>query len=75
MRNIFQHGRSLRWEQITQFQEEELPMHKRSYVTIRLSNRGAADVAAPTRLVVTSDQVGFETLRTIIREAVGTELV
>jgi hypothetical protein len=69
IRNIFQRGRQLRWEEITEFREEELPLQKRSYVTIHLSNHGAGTPHA-TKINVTSDQVGFESLRTIVREAV-----
>lgn len=73
-RNIFQRGRQLRWEEITEFREEELPLQKRSYTTIRISNRVPEGSALLTRISITSDQVGFETLRTIVREAIPDEL-
>jgi hypothetical protein len=70
MRNIFQRGRSLRWEEITSFREEEVRLSKHPYVVLHLSNQGAATGGRVTKIAVTNDQIAFETLRTIVREAV-----
>lgn len=68
VRNIFQRGRELRWEEVTRFHEEEVRLNKGSYVLLLLSNEGAKDQQRPIKISLTSDQVGFETLREIIRE-------
>ncbi len=71
MRNLFQRVRSLRWEDITDFYEEEVRLSKHPYVVLHLSNRRRGEGNQPvTKIDLTSDQVGFETLRAIVREAV-----
>jgi len=69
IRNIFQRGRELRWDAITRFHEEEVHLNKGSYSLLRLSNEGGADISRPTRIDITSDQIGFDMLRDIVREA------
>lgn len=68
MRNLFQRGRALRWDEITEFREEEVRLSKHPYIVLHLSNEGGD--GPTTRINLTNDQVGFETLRTIVREAV-----
>jgi hypothetical protein len=68
IRNIFQRGRELRWDQITRFHEEEVRLNKGAYSLMRLSNEGAG-APRPTRIDITSDQIGFDILRDIVREA------
>ena len=68
IRNIFQRGRALRWDQITRFHEEEVRLNKGAYALLRISNEGAG-TPRPTRIDITSDQIGFDTLRDIVREA------
>jgi small-conductance mechanosensitive channel len=68
-RNIFQRGRELRWEEITDYREEEVRLSKHPYVVLHLSN-ASGTTPRPTHMKLTNDQVGFETLRTIVREAV-----
>jgi hypothetical protein len=70
MRNILQRGRELRWEEITEFREEEVRLSKHPYVVLHLSNM-AEGTSPVTRMKLTSDQVEFETLRTIIREGMA----
>jgi hypothetical protein len=68
-RNVFQRGRELRWEEITDYREEEVRLSKHPYIVLHLSN--ASSGTPPTvRMKLTNDQIGFETLRTIVREAV-----
>lgn len=67
-RNVFRRGRELHWDDITDYHEEEVRLSKHPYVVLHLSNAGTAQRA--TRIKLTNDQVGFETLRTIVREAV-----
>jgi hypothetical protein len=68
-RNVFQRGRELRWEEITDYREEEVRLSKHPYIAIHLSN-ASSGADTPVRMKLTNDQVGFETLRTIVREAV-----
>lgn len=68
-RNVFQRGRALRWEEITDYREEEVRLSKHPYIVLHLSN-ASGGVPPTIRMKLTNDQVGFETLRTIVREAV-----
>ncbi|MBC8144021.1 MAG: PH domain-containing protein [bacterium] len=68
-RNIFQRGRELRWDDISDYREEEVRLSKHPYVVLHLSG-ARVDGARPIRMKLTNDQIGFETLRTIVREAV-----
>lgn len=68
-RNVFQRGRELRWDDITDYREEEVRLSKHPYVVLHLSNASSGTRRA-VRMKLTNDQVGFETLRTIVREAV-----
>jgi hypothetical protein len=68
-RNVFQRGRELRWEEITDYREEEVRLSKHPYIVLHLSN-ASSGIARPVRMKLTNDQIGFETLRTIVREAV-----
>ncbi len=70
-RNIFHRGRELRWDQITMFREEEVKLSRKPYVILYLSNRGAGERL--TKMELTSDQVGFDILREIVRGAVPEE--
>ncbi len=70
MRNILQRGRELRWEEITEFREEEVRLSRHPYVVLHLSNREQG-LTRVTKMNLTSDQVEFETLRTIIREGMA----
>ncbi len=71
VRNVFRQGRSLRWEEITNFQEQELQLNKGTYSVLRLSNEGAGGDAPRTRIVLTHDQVNFPMLRDLVREAMA----
>jgi hypothetical protein len=71
-RNVFQRGRALRWEEITDYREEEVRLSKHPYIVLHLSN-ASSGAPRPTRMKLTNDQIGFETLRTIVREAVPRE--
>jgi hypothetical protein len=68
-RNILQRGGELRWDEIAVFHEEDVALNKRVYSIIDVANSGT-DGARPTRIRITSDQVGFDMLREIIRAAV-----
>lgn len=68
-RNVFQRGRELRWEEITDYREEEVRLSKHPYIVLHLSN-ASSGIERPVRMKLTNDQIGFETLRTIVREAV-----
>jgi hypothetical protein len=72
-RNVFGRGRELKWDEIREYREEEVRLSKHPYVVLHLSNRSAPDERGATRMKLTNDQVGFETLRTIVREAVPKE--
>ena len=69
-KNIFQRGRELRWVEITECREEEVRLSRHPYIVVHLSNEKGEGITRPTRINLTNDQVGFETLRTIVREAV-----
>ena len=68
-RNVFHRGRELRWDEITDYHEEEVRLSKHPYIVLHLSNASSGAVR-PVKMKLTNDQVGFETLRTIVREAV-----
>jgi hypothetical protein len=70
IRNIARRGRELHWEQITVFREENITFNRRVYSIIDLSNEGLEGVTRPTRIRLTSDQTGFDTLQKIVHEAV-----
>jgi len=70
IRNLAQRGRALRWEEITRFHEEEVRLHKGEYVLLVLSNEPTEAGHRPTKITITSDQIGFDTLRDIVRAAV-----
>lgn len=73
VRNILHRGRQLDWRQISRFHEEEVRLNKGTYVLIRLSNEGANETPLrPTRITITSDQIGFDTLRELIKEGMKT---
>lgn len=77
-RNIFQQGRALRWEEVTRFHEEEVRLNKGTYAIILLSNEYPAGEAPSgeshhkriIKIKLTDDQVNFDMLRGIVREAV-----
>lgn len=69
-RNLFQQGRALRWVDITAYREEEVRLSKHPYVVLHISDQKSDEDKSATRMKLTNDQVGFETLRTIVREAV-----
>lgn len=71
IRNLVQRGRALRWEEITRFHEEEVRLHKGEYVLLVLSNEPVESGIRPTKITITSDQIGFDTLRDIVRAAVA----
>ncbi len=69
VRNILHRGRELQWEMITRCHEEEVRLNKGTYVLIRLSNEVPGEpLPRPTKITITSDQIGFETLRELIRQ-------
>lgn len=74
-KNVFQRGRELRWDDVTEFREEEFSLapsrirNRQPYVVLHLSNRGKEGVIRPTKMQITNDQLEFETLRTIVRAA------
>jgi hypothetical protein len=70
IRNILQRGRELHWKEITTFHEEDVALNKRVYSIIDISNALPPDARRAIRIRITSDQVGFDALREIIREAV-----
>lgn len=74
MRNLFRRGRELRWADVKEFHEEEVRLSKRPYIIIHLSNRGGEGVVRITKIQLTNDQVEFEMLRQIVREAVPQQL-
>jgi len=74
MRNMFRRGRELRWRDVTEYREEEVKLSGRSYVIVHLSNRGTEGLVRVTRIQLTNDQVGFDMLREIVRNAVPQEL-
>ncbi len=67
-RNIFQRGRQMRWDTITSVREEELPLRKKPYVIIRISDAATPPARRATRMKITSDIEGFDLLRGLIRE-------
>lgn len=69
-RNIFRHACSLRWDEVTEFKEEEVRLNKGTYTVLRLSNEGTAGVTKPTKIALTNDQQNFTQLRDIVRNAV-----
>lgn len=75
-KNVFQRGRELPWDQVTEFREEEFSLapsrirNRQPYVILHLSNHGKEGVARAIKMRVTNDQIEFETLRTIVRAAV-----
>lgn len=69
VRNILHRGRALQWSQVSRFHEEEVRLNKGTYVLIRLSNEGSGEPPLrPTKITITSDQIGFDTLRELIKE-------
>ncbi len=70
MRNVFHRGRELQWEEVKEFHEEEVRLSGRSFYVVHLSNKQSEADKRITKIQLTSDLIGFETLRTIIREAV-----
>lgn len=69
VRNILHRGRELQWGEIRRFHEEEVRLNKGAYVLIRLSNENAGEPALrPTKITITSDQIGFDSLRELIKE-------
>jgi len=70
--NIFHRGRDLPWNSITRCHEEEVRLNKGTYVLIRLSNEGSIGSATrPTRITITSDQIGFDALRALVKEGIA----
>lgn len=69
VRNIFKQGRALRWEEVTRFHEEEVHLNKGTYAVLFLSNEGSSG-GHLTKISLTNDQVDFNALREIVREAV-----
>lgn len=70
VQNIFHRARTLRWEEITAFHEQEVQLNKGSYTVLRLSNNGTEGIQRITTITLTNDQVNFTYLREIVRAAV-----
>lgn len=70
MRNMFRRGRELRWDEVTEYREEEVRLSGKPYVIVHLSNRGTEGIVRVVRIQITNDQVGFDLLREIVRNAV-----
>lgn len=68
VRNVFQRGRELRWDQVRRFHEEEVRLNKGIYTVLMLSDENAEGGRRPTRIKLTDDQVNFEMLRDIVRQ-------
>jgi hypothetical protein len=71
VRNIFGIARTLRWDEITNFKEEEVRLNKGVYRVIRISNLGGGEQTRITKITLTNDQRDFTTMCEIVRSAVG----
>lgn len=71
-RNIFRHAQLLRWEEITEFKEQEVQLNRGTYSVVRLSNHGAHPAGTrATRITLTNDQSEFVRLRDMLRAELG----
>ncbi|MEO5931671.1 MAG: PH domain-containing protein [Candidatus Kapaibacterium sp.] len=74
VKNVFQRGRELRWEEVTRVHEEEVRLNKGAYAILRLANSGTTAGRRAVKIDITSDLKGFDALRDIVHQAVPKDI-